>query len=553
MSNYRDQVKQFTGVVRIQDIKNEFDRLVNGINSVVTAINAIGDLADHDYSVGGNNISAPNYTMTLGALKQFLSAYDDKTVIRAPIIKCPGDNNYYKAFPGLYCDSDIGIIQTPDAKFDAGQSSHTITEEKDIHTLLTVQEDDGYVFSESVDGNTTALLYNYTSFSNDALQVYLSTPAEGTTEFDYTLRVGFTPTIVCGNLQVGDVIYNSDNAPGVGVIPCLGYIDTSSNKVIHEAIATLNHPYISTINGCTDTTANVWVFTQEGAYPTELDHVPSSIPDLSIITPIPDNTYRYIVTDIGSNFIKIRTELYMQDPTSASESYCWVMQREYTIYPIYNYKPNCIFLAIYDAEPLNIIHNSGYKLSQDQCYLMRGSTRYNFITENTTLIGGETTETVVTNPETDKNIYFNKEDKSLSMVKFNDDDVMIDICCCSKNNTPEMSQNAVANIGVNTNTAIIPDTIPTLSMNTKQFNLTDADSTLGEPKFYLGKAGDRDSTGRIYLNGKQIFANIYNYFGDAHRRHRATWQYNPLWIPRGITLPFSGVMRAIKALTFKWN
>ena len=540
MSNYRDQVKQFAGVVRIQDIKNEFDRLVNGINYVVSAINAIGDLADHDYSVGGNNISAPNYTMTLGALKQFLSAYDDKTVIRAPIIKCPGDNNYYKAFPGLYCDSDIGIIQTPDTKFDAGQSSHTVTEEKDIHTLLTVQEDDGYVFSSSTHDTTTALLSNS---DTEELAVNLTAPANGVANIDYTLRVGYTPTIVCGDLQVGDIIYQG-LAYNTRLVPCLGFIDTSGDKVLHEVIAELsNSSDIYNIIGSSTRISSGYTYTKSLGTSTELDHSASTYPNLSGITP----NYRYIVTGINDDSITIQTESYIGGENLYKTVY------SYTVPIPDSYRVNCIFLAIRSSEPLNIIHNSGYNLVQDGCFLMRGNTRYNFITENTTLIGGETTETVVTNPETDKNIYFNKEDKSLSMVKFNDDDVMIDICCCSKNNTPEMSQNAVANIGVNTNTAIVPNTIPTLSMNTKQFNLTDADTTLGEPKFYLGKAGDRDSTGRIYLNGKQIFANIYNYFGDAHRRHRATWQYNPLWIPKGITLPFSGVMRAIKALTFKWN
>lgn len=546
MSNYRDQVKQFAGVVRIQDIKNEFDRLVNGINSVVSAINAIGDLADHDYSVGGNNISAPNYTMTLGALKQFLSAYDDKTVIRAPIIKCPGDNNYYKAFPGLYCDSDIGIIQTPDTKFDAGQSSHTITEEKDINTYLTVQKGDGYVFSRSyitsnMEETTTSIV---TPVSDSiTLDVPITTQAAGYEGIDYTISAGYTPIIACGDLQVGDVIYYNDidlenHSGGASLViePVLSFYDTSSSKILHEPIALIRR------------FGYIWTF-YDGADTRNSDLI-SYVRDSEIGSERNSVASKYTVTNITSSTITLHLD-YMPD---GGNDYTGD-GGNFTIQIPEGYRCNAIFLAVRlsDTQYLNVDSESLYSFYQNQCYLMRGDTRYDFITENTTLIGGETTETVVTNPETDKNIYLNKEDKSLSMVKFNDDDVMIDICCCSKNNTPEMSQNAVANIGVNTNTAIVPNTIPTLSMNTKQFNLTDADTTLGEPKFYLGKAGDRDSTGRIYLNGKQIFANIYNYFGDAHRRHRATWQYNPLWIPRGITLPFSGVMRAIKALTFKWN
>lgn len=69
-------VKNFSGQVKISDVKNEFDNLVTRINAMVDAYNESGTIKDHDYSVAGDTLAPSGYTLTIGGLKQVLENYD---------------------------------------------------------------------------------------------------------------------------------------------------------------------------------------------------------------------------------------------------------------------------------------------------------------------------------------------------------------------------------------------------------------------------------------------------------------------------------------------
>jgi len=114
MSNFKNQVKSFSGVVHINDIQEEFDRLLQGLKELQKRINEVSSIGDIDLSVGKDILSPADCTLTLGALKKVLQVYQNKAIIRPKIIKLPSGK--YKAFPGLFCinQNESGCIQTKD-------------------------------------------------------------------------------------------------------------------------------------------------------------------------------------------------------------------------------------------------------------------------------------------------------------------------------------------------------------------------------------------------------------------------------------------------------
>lgn len=107
---YEKNVHEFKGKVTIQDIQNEFNSLVSAINLLVIDINELDQYKDRDYSEGSENIPSSNYTLTLGALKKILDAYNGcfigGTCVESPIT--PGE---IITFPMLRVSNTEGIEQ----------------------------------------------------------------------------------------------------------------------------------------------------------------------------------------------------------------------------------------------------------------------------------------------------------------------------------------------------------------------------------------------------------------------------------------------------------
>lgn len=116
MSNlnyFKNRVRNFSGKVKISDIESEFEKIVDGINSMVDTINEMNRLQDNDFSKGSVKLSGKNYTLTLGALKQVLNLYNG-TVLGGTTVSVNGGKGC-KVFPSLYVDKTYGIGQIPDS------------------------------------------------------------------------------------------------------------------------------------------------------------------------------------------------------------------------------------------------------------------------------------------------------------------------------------------------------------------------------------------------------------------------------------------------------
>lgn len=66
----------FKGAVRISDVKNSFDNIVDRINNLIDSYNKSSYIQDIDYSVGAKTLAPAGYTLSIGGLKQILKSYD---------------------------------------------------------------------------------------------------------------------------------------------------------------------------------------------------------------------------------------------------------------------------------------------------------------------------------------------------------------------------------------------------------------------------------------------------------------------------------------------
>ena len=74
-------VKNFKGEVKISDIQNEFDSISDRLNTMIDAYNGVLDKsALKDYTLAGKGLSASGYTLTIGGIKQALSALDGRVL-----------------------------------------------------------------------------------------------------------------------------------------------------------------------------------------------------------------------------------------------------------------------------------------------------------------------------------------------------------------------------------------------------------------------------------------------------------------------------------------
>lgn len=97
-------VKNFRGQVKVSDIKEEFDSLVNGLNNIITTYNqAIQTTETVDYTKGSTEIAPVGYTLTVGALKKILNAYNG-CLLGGQVYKIA--EGLFNVTKGLYVTSD---------------------------------------------------------------------------------------------------------------------------------------------------------------------------------------------------------------------------------------------------------------------------------------------------------------------------------------------------------------------------------------------------------------------------------------------------------------
>ena len=68
--------KDFKGQVKISEVKESLDALVNGVNKQIDLYNTSNYVQDIDYNIGAPDLAPLNYTLSVGGLKKFLNAYN---------------------------------------------------------------------------------------------------------------------------------------------------------------------------------------------------------------------------------------------------------------------------------------------------------------------------------------------------------------------------------------------------------------------------------------------------------------------------------------------
>ena len=68
--------KVFRGQVKIQDVKDELERIVDEVNTLIDNYNdALAGIHSNIFSEGAASLAAPGYTLSIGGLKTLMNAY----------------------------------------------------------------------------------------------------------------------------------------------------------------------------------------------------------------------------------------------------------------------------------------------------------------------------------------------------------------------------------------------------------------------------------------------------------------------------------------------
>lgn len=92
-------VRNFKGVVKVAEVQEEFDNLLNTINAKIDTYNSSLNIEEVDYNNGGAELAPYGYTLSIGGLKKVLDAYDG-AILGANVLRI--SNNQYIVSEGLY-------------------------------------------------------------------------------------------------------------------------------------------------------------------------------------------------------------------------------------------------------------------------------------------------------------------------------------------------------------------------------------------------------------------------------------------------------------------
>lgn len=91
-------MKDFKGLVKISDVQNAFDEIVNNINDMVDTYNSSAKVLDIDYTKGSAELGASGYTLSVGGLKRIIQTYQGCSVGCKPF---KIDSNHCKVTSGF--------------------------------------------------------------------------------------------------------------------------------------------------------------------------------------------------------------------------------------------------------------------------------------------------------------------------------------------------------------------------------------------------------------------------------------------------------------------
>lgn len=104
-------IKLFKGQVKIADVKDAFDEIIEKVNGMIDGYNHSSYINDIDYSIGGPELAPSGYTLTVGGMKQLMNSCDG-TVIGAKPFRV--SSSKLKMTTGLLITKH-GIYRLPDS------------------------------------------------------------------------------------------------------------------------------------------------------------------------------------------------------------------------------------------------------------------------------------------------------------------------------------------------------------------------------------------------------------------------------------------------------
>lgn len=262
-------VRNFKGVVKISDVQEEFDNLLNSINNSIDLYNSGLNADEIDYNNGGDELASQGYTLSIGGLKSVLSAYDG-AVIGSKVFK--DSSGKFIVSEGLYI-KDGTVIRLPSKPVNGNGNIVYYNQETEEYSFSNKINESGYyqvittqTSSPSINGSnyaplgslygTTAVRWGgnapvqywpFDAFPNNTGKWFMTPNGE-----DYILTWQFiNPTKLSnislqygvwggGYLQVTDLNDNvllSDNVSGVGTNAWKNYSGTfNTGETLYNGI-----------------------------------------------------------------------------------------------------------------------------------------------------------------------------------------------------------------------------------------------------------------------------------------------------------------------------
>lgn len=101
-------MKDFKGLVKISDVQDAFNEIVNSMNDIIDTYNASARVLDIDYTKGSSELGASGYTLSVGGLKRIIEIYQGCSIGCKPF---KIDNNHCKVTAG-YVFADGTVYRT---------------------------------------------------------------------------------------------------------------------------------------------------------------------------------------------------------------------------------------------------------------------------------------------------------------------------------------------------------------------------------------------------------------------------------------------------------
>lgn len=115
-------VKRFHGQVRVADVQEAFDEIVNRINTLQGIYNDADKKNETDYTLGSSSLAPLGYTLSVGGLKKLLEAYDGVVIGCKPF---KVNSNTIKMTAGILI-TRTGGIELPDDTVSVNSDTKSI-------------------------------------------------------------------------------------------------------------------------------------------------------------------------------------------------------------------------------------------------------------------------------------------------------------------------------------------------------------------------------------------------------------------------------------------